>query len=198
MSWVHVDFDNRHWVPLPRGAWDDRPWDDEEDWAESEAVVLMAYHGLPEKRKEVKRLSKLLASYRQVFEEMNISRESYLYFTDPAAEPLSIHLWYGPAEGEREAALRTYARVESPDAILPPQVEEFTTESLGAGLHSRTHVQLEDQSVAMNLWYAFRSEDHGVDLIASSSGDLGKLSAAEPDFNEFVEGIRLLDDESEL
>ncbi|MBT2399768.1 hypothetical protein [Streptomyces sp. ISL-100] len=199
VSWVHVDYDNRHWVPLPRGAWDERPWRDERDWAEGEAVTLLFYHGIPQKRKEIKRLSKLLAAHRQVFEEMNTYRETYLYFAHPSEGPLALVLWYGPAEGEREATLRKYARVESPDAMLPPQVEKFSTEGLGTGLHSRNHVQLDDQSVAMNLWYAFRSEKHGVDLIAfASSGDLGEISAAEPAINEFVQRIRLIDDESEL
>ncbi|MFZ3472149.1 hypothetical protein ACODT3_15645 [Streptomyces sp. 4.24] len=199
MSWVHVDFDDLYWVPLPWGAWDERPWDDEKDWAESKAVVLLTYHDLPLKRKELKRLSTLLVGRRQVFEEMNTSRESYLYFAHPTEEPLDIHLWYGPAEGDRDVALRKYARVESPDAMLPPQVEEFTTEALGTGLHSRTHVQLDDNSVAMNLWYAFRDEKRGVDVIAfASSDDLGRLSLAEPAFDAFVRSIRLVDDESEL
>ncbi|MBT2392810.1 hypothetical protein J7E87_26090 [Streptomyces sp. ISL-1] len=200
MSWVHVDYENRNWVALPTDEqWDDTPWDDEKDWSVSEAVVLLAYNDLPDKRRDVKRLAKLLISHRQVFAESRLARENYLYFSDPSEPPLSIHLWYGPAEGEREVALRKHARVESPDAMLPSQVEEFTTKSLGTGLHSRTHVLLDDQTVAMNLWYAFRSEEHGVDLIAfSSSGDLGRLSAAEPHFNEFVQGIALLGDDVDL
>lgn len=200
MSWIHVEYDYQHWVSLPiEDDWEDTPWDDERDWGASKALVLLSYNDLPDKRRDIKRLSKVMISHRQVFAESRLARENYLYFSEPGEAPLSIHLWYGSAEGEREAALRKHARVESPDAMLPPQVEEFTTESLGTGLHSRTHVLLDDQTVAMNLWYAFRSEKHGVDLIAfSSSGDLGRLSAAEPHFNEFVHGIALLDDDVDL
>lgn len=200
MSWVHIDYDYKHWVNLPVGDdWEDTPWDDEKDWAESKAIVLLSFNDLPDKRRDVKRLSKLMTANRGAFAEANLARENYLYFFEPGAEPLSFHLWYGPAEGDRDATLRKHARAESTDAMLPPQVEEFTTTALGAGLHSRTHVQLDDQSVSLNLWYAFRSEEHGVDLIAfASSGDLGRLSAAEPDFNDFVRGIVLIDDDIDL
>ncbi|WP_432093760.1 hypothetical protein [Streptomyces sp. bgisy100] len=200
MSWIHVDYNIEYWVEIPMESdWGETPWRSEKAWGRSAATALREYRGLPDSKKEAKNLAKALVAHRQALTESNLAREYYLHFSDPEARPLPVHLWYGPADGPREDALRKHARVESSDAMLPPQSVEFSNESFGRGLKTRTHVVLDDETVAMNLWYAFRNDEYGVDLIvSSSSGDIGRLADAEPRLDEFVQGIWILGDNVDL
>ncbi|MET8011472.1 hypothetical protein ABZU86_10310 [Streptomyces sp. NPDC005271] len=195
-SWVIVDFDYEYWVELPADEdWRNTSWGSEKEWGKSAAEVLLEFKDIPGNRKLLRRLEKELIGYRRAFEEHAPGREHYLYFRDLESDPLSMHLWYGPAEDEREVALRRNARADSTDTMFPPQVEEVASEALGTGLRSLNHVLLEDQTVAANLWYAFRDDKREVDLIAlASSGNLGPFAAAMSDFDEFVQSISLYDE----
>lgn len=198
MSWVYVTYDDKLWVPIPVGDnWMETEWGSEKDWGRSAAHVLMAFNDMPEERRALRRLSKTLIAYRQTLTESGLGREYYLYFSDLREAPLSLTLWYGSAEGELEATLRKHAHADSQETMRDPQVEEFVSENLGKGLRALNHVLLEDNSIAVNLWYALRDEKHGVDVIAfASTGDLGRLVAAEADFDDFVRSIVVADEES--
>ncbi|MGP3922649.1 hypothetical protein [Streptomyces sp. 8N616] len=197
MSWVDINYDIERWVEIPASdEWAESPWDSEKDWGKSAAHVLLAMNDIPENRREVRRLSKLLIAHRQAFKDAALGQDHYLYFADTEESPLALHLWFGPAEGERAATLRQHVRAGSPDTMRTPQVTDFHTEYLGTGLRSLNHVLLEDQTISANLWYALRDDEHAVDVIAfASTGDLGRLVAAEPDFDEFVRGVRVFADD---
>ncbi|MEV6317384.1 hypothetical protein [Streptomyces sp. NPDC051776] len=197
MSWVDIDYDLQRWVEIPAtDEWNETPWDDEKDWSRSAAHVLLAMNEIAESRREVRRVAKVLVGCREVYRNSALGESHYLYFDSVAQSPIAIHLWFGPAEGERTATLRQHVRADNSDTMRIPQVTDFPTEHYGVGLRSLNHVLLEDQSIAANLWYALRDDEKGVDIIAfASTGELGRLVAAEPDFDEFVRGIRVFADD---
>lgn len=202
MSWVTVEHDLEHWVYLPVEDDElDGIWKDGKDWARSTALALREFNDLDRKRKEEKQLAEVLLGMREAYRKLEMAREHYLYFANPHAKPLPVLISYGPSdENSRDEALRTMARADATDVMIPPQTEEFTgNRTLGTGLRTRSYVQLDDGSVIVNLWYAFRSEEHGVDLVAlAGADDLGVNEAAEPAFDELVQGIWLLGDDVDL
>ncbi|MFJ5288432.1 hypothetical protein [Streptomyces sp. NPDC088348] len=197
MSWLITDEEYEYWVELPADiTWgEDTVWDSEKEWAKHAAKSLLFFNDIPAKRNEMKRLTRLLIGARQVYEEAAIGTEHFLYFSNPKeTEPLSLHLATWPAEGERASTLRKLARADSTEVIIPPQTDVFETEHLGSGLRSRNHTMLPDQSVSINLWYAFRDDQRNMDVVVLvSSDELGHLAAAEAHIDEFVRGIKLVD-----
>ncbi|MEV6791180.1 hypothetical protein AB0M87_04080 [Streptomyces sp. NPDC051320] len=201
MSWLSTDEEFEYWVELPSNiSWENTSWGSEKEWAKFAAETLLFFNNLPKKRSEVKRLSKILIGARQVYEETAIGTEHFLYFSSPQEDlRLSLHISYWPAEGERSSTLRRLARADSPDVVIPPQTEVVETEHLGSGLRSRNHVMLPDETVSINLWYAFRDDQRNLDLvILVSSEHLGRLAAAEPHIDEFVRGVKFVDEYEEV
>ncbi|MET9529477.1 hypothetical protein ABZY02_02735 [Streptomyces sp. NPDC006649] len=199
MSRLDTDEDYDHWIDLPvYDGWQDF-WGSEKKWAKFTAENFLQINDLPSGRGEIKRLAKILIENRRACEASSLGNEHFLYFADPEQPPIALHIPYGPSEGEREATLRQLAHADSTEVITSPQVEVFETRAFGAGLRSRNHVMLDDQSIVVNLWYGFRDEAHGMDLIVFvSTGDLGRLAAAEPHIDEFVRSIKFVDEDEEV
>lgn len=202
MSWVYVDYATENWVHIPtEDGMIQEHWKNEKDWARSSAIVLREFNDLDRDRKEEKKIANRLIGLRQAYQELDMARDHYAYFANPAAKPLPLLLSYWTAEeGNRDEVLRRLARADATDLMKSPQVTEFAgNRTLGTGLRSRNYVKLEDESVTVNLWYAFRNEEHHVDLVAhTGSDDLGANEVAEAAFDELVRGVWLLDDEVDL
>ncbi|MFJ5288435.1 hypothetical protein [Streptomyces sp. NPDC088348] len=200
LSFVFVEFDHQYWVDLPTYEdWPNSSWGSEESWSRETAELLLEFNDLRPKRREMKRLSNILIGHRRAFEATSVGMDHYLFFPEPHRPPISLHISYGPSEGDREDTLRKLAHADSTKVTSPPDTGAFETEHLGAGLRSRSHVELDDKSIATNLWYAFRNDQHKTDVVFFiSTGDLGQLAAAEPYIDDFVRGASVVDENAEL
>ncbi|MFJ4720930.1 hypothetical protein [Streptomyces luteogriseus] len=71
-----------------------------------------------------------------------------------------------PSEGEKVSELRRVTLADDDGAVEPPIVEEFETEWLGTGVRVlRYSVDSESNAVISSLRYAWRSEEHGKDVV---------------------------------
>jgi hypothetical protein len=123
---------------------------------------------------------------------------TYLHIPSPTvtAMPVRCCVDDGPGLTADMAAL-----VEDPSAVQPPTVEKFRTAALGDGIKATRHClydaepgQDPDQrGVWVSVRYAFKVPDRqAVVTVVATHDDLGRMAAAQPDLDEFVNTITLV------
>jgi hypothetical protein len=120
---------------------------------------------------------------------------SYLYLPDPNKYAMPVHVWVDDRPG-----LTVETATEDPDAIEPPKPEEFTTDALGTGRKVTSHGVLDPQRgdlpgtqpVWVTVRYAFAVPGRqAIVTVKATETDLGRMSAAADDVDEFVRTITL-------
>jgi hypothetical protein len=103
---------------------------------------------------------------------------------------VSFGIW--AAVGDAAGQLRALAGADSPDAMEPPLVEEFTTERLGTGLKALAHTR-KGGTITGYVNYAWRSEEHATALrMFTGCPDLGRLQRALPDLDRLARGATII------
>lgn len=199
MSWVDVYYPLDVWVDItPQPSWPDAGWGSQLDWARSSAETILTLRGQPHRWLATRRLSSALIRSYDAYAKHQLGKCSYLHLGDLRQRPFRVTVSYGPAEGDRTRALRRLVRAEDPDLMRPPQVDTFHAGHLGEGLTALGHVELDDNEIVANLWYAFRDERHAVDVVVfASTGDLVRLGQITPDIDALVHGIKVRADDEE-
>jgi len=120
---------------------------------------------------------------------------TYLYLPDPNRHAVPLHLWVDDRPGLTAEQATTDA-----GAISTPVAEEFRTDELGVGRKVMCHGTLDAQpgdlpgtrSMWVSVYYAFAIPDRqAVVTVRATDTDLGWMSAASDDLDEFVRSIRL-------
>jgi hypothetical protein len=214
--WVEVDCDFGVWLLLPREIPADL-WPDDLSWAMDQAQAVWDDSGLRHRRRDVKNLVTVLLNYRAFMAGRAWSHLAYLHLPDPRVEPLaaSVSLWR--AQGERDEALRFYTGADLPGTDGPPEVLEFPTDHLGAGLRAISRPATlrapagaagsggadggadggEAEASAAVLSYAWRVEDDTDVSLFLLSPHAERLREAVPDVDAFARGIRVVPDPEE-
>ncbi|MFC5749739.1 hypothetical protein [Actinomadura rugatobispora] len=197
--WAEVDCDFGVWLLLPREIPPDL-WPDDLSWAMDQAQAVWDDSGLRHRRRDVKNLVTLLLNYRSFMAGRAWSHMAYLHMPDPRMEPLAASVSVWRAQGERDDALRFYTGADLPGTDGPPEVAEFPTEHLGAGLRAmsrpatlRPSADAEEASATV-LSYAWRVEDDTDVSLFLLSPDAARLREAVPDVDAFARGIRVVPD----
>jgi hypothetical protein len=120
---------------------------------------------------------------------------TYLYVPDPNRHAFPLHLWVDDRPG-----LTVEQATTDPGAISTPVAEEFSTDMLGVGRKVTCHGTLDPQpgdlpgtrSMWVSVYYAFAIPGRqAVVTVRATDTDLGWMSAASDDLDEFVRSVRL-------
>jgi hypothetical protein len=122
---------------------------------------------------------------------------TYLHVPSPTVSALPVRCWVddGPGLTAELAAL-----VVDPSAIEPPVVEPFHTKGLGKGIKATRHCLFDaepgqdpdERQMWVAVRYAFKVPNRqAVVTIVATHTDLGRMAAAQPDLDEFVNTITL-------
>ncbi|MFF2846804.1 hypothetical protein ACFVT5_10780 [Streptomyces sp. NPDC058001] len=111
-----------------------------------------------------------------------------LRMEEPTTMPLQVRTRVKPAEGDREATLRALVGADDPDAVEPPVVEPFHTDSLGEGLRAFRYVRQDDTAeVLAALRYVWRDEEAGADVVLwTATHDTAQVIRAAQDIEELA------------
>ena len=210
--WFEVDCDFGVWLLLPREIPEDL-WPDDLSWALDHAQAVWNDSGQRHRRRDVKNLTKLLLHHRAFMAERAWAHVAYLHLPDPLMEPLVVSVSAWRAQGPRDEALRFYTCADLPGVDGPPEVAEFTTDGLGAGLRALSRPAtlapaywarvkaglkgMPDPQAPWILSYAWRVEDD-TDLnlfLISPHGE--RVRGALADVDAFARGIRVVPDPDE-
>jgi len=110
---------------------------------------------------------------------------------------LPVRCWVddGPGLTTQMAAL-----VEDPNAVQPPVVEKFHAAVLGNGIKATRHCLFDpepgqdpdERGVWVSVRYAFKVPNRqAVVTVVATHTDLGRMVAAQPDLDEFVNAMSL-------
>lgn len=196
MSWVDVFYPPTVWVDItPPLSWADT-WGSQDEWARASAHIVLALRGEHHGWLTLRRLARSLERVYDVYSARQLGDLSYLYLGNLRDLTFRVSVSHFPAEGDREVTLRRLVRADDPELMRPPHVEVFEAAHLGVGLKALGHVVLDDDSIAANLWYAFRDETHQVDVVVlASTEDLVRLARITPDIEALVHGITVRADD---
>ncbi len=190
---VDVDRDvleTLRWVPcmpeFPEG-------EDRRSWAAQTATLWWAASGLKHGKRELDALAAMLSAIHKDVYAAGHSHMAFIHLPDPRLLPLPVQLGIWAMLGEHDETLRLLVNADDPEAIEPPDVEEFTTERLGTGLRSvRRHLG-RGGGVDGYLDYAWRSEALETDLrLFTFSSDLDRLHRAIPDIEALARAVFLV------
>jgi hypothetical protein len=206
MSWLDIDYDPDLWVEIPSRwtMWAGEEWcgDDRrspEEWADE--IALYCWEESQEKgftQGEIQLLSQTLLECVRRYPSMYPGSEVFLYLPNPKVIPLPVWITHIPAEGDKEKALRELTLADS-EAIEPPVAEEVHSEALGAGLRTLRYSSVpESNELVVGLRYAWRSEEHGRDvLLITGSPAPGQVMYAVDAIADLIHDIRLRHDDED-
>jgi hypothetical protein len=162
---------------------------DDDPWAEEVAAAWWQQSRRPYTATAI---GQLAAMFRYV-QEHGYARvpchQIWMYLRDPAVPPLPVHIGIWKAYGDRAQQLRQLSGADDPASSRPPDITEFTTGSLGAGVRA-LHYRMREKGVLAMLGYAFRVETYATDLqIMATTSDLRHLATATPDIEDFIKTI---------
>lgn len=199
MSWVDIYYPLDLWADItPRITWSDTAWGNQREWACSTAETVLTVRKQPHRWLATRRLAKTLIRAYDVYAQHGLGMRTYVHLGDLSEAPFPVEVSYCSAEGDRRGALRRLVRAEDPELLRPPQVDTFHAGHLGEGLKALGHVELDDNDIVANLWYAFRDEHHSVDVVVfASTGDLVRLGQVMPDIDALVHGIKVRADDED-
>ncbi|MFJ7331716.1 hypothetical protein ACIQUU_00455 [Streptomyces sp. NPDC101116] len=173
MSWLDIEYDLDVWLEIPPrwtiGATE--PWEDDDrrtplEWAAETAEVWWEEHEEDPVTGQVELLTDTLAACVEQYPKMFPGFEVLLYLPSPTELPLPVFVSDFPSQGEKTEELRRVTLADDDGAIEPPIIEEFVTEALGTGVRVlRYSVDSESNAVVSSLRYAWRSEEHGRDVV---------------------------------
>jgi hypothetical protein len=146
--------------------------------------------GLKYEQSSVDRLAAML---RMIHEDgyANVPcHQIWVYFRDPTALPIPVHIGIWKMDGDREERLLQLSGAGDPDVVRPPFVGPFVTENLGEGICTTRHKRRENGELYVVLAFGFRSEELETDVqVMASTTDLGELRKATADIEDFVRGM---------
>jgi hypothetical protein len=143
--------------------------------------------GLDHSPVDVERLSHMLAAIHEGIYGQIPCHLAFVHLPDPRLMPLVLYVGVWESDGDQEEQLRMLCLAGDTEAVEPPMVDEYATDSLGTGLRVMRYRHLDDGSLYAGLSYAWRSEEYETDLLLfASAEDLGRLQRAIPDIEEFA------------
>jgi hypothetical protein len=201
---LHVDTaeDRLKWLLIPVHWGDGYTFSGPDEWANMIAPLIWGAWkernpGVSEPDPlAVDRTRAEIQSYAEKFGGFDRTRPfetvTFLHIPSPtvSAMPVRCCVDDGPGLTAEMAAL-----VNDPDAVQPPVVEKFHTEALGDGIKATRHClydaepgQDPDQrGMWVSVRYAFKVPDRqAVVTVVATHTDLGRMAAAQPDLDEFV------------
>jgi hypothetical protein len=172
------------WIPCPPGfpaGFDLNSWAlryAQEWWANRGPEH--GEHGEP----EVQLLAMILAGMHDYAYANLEMHQGLIHLPEIGLAPLLVSFAFWEAAGDRTDQLRALVHADDPAAIQPPEVTEFTTQRLGAGLKSLIYTRT-DVTLSGHLNYAWRSEELGTAVrMFTACPDLGRLHRALPDIEQ--------------
>jgi hypothetical protein len=183
-GWVRIGYDQKIWIPclaiFPEGY-------DRESYSAEFARLWWAMSGLDHSPVDVERLSHMLAAIHEGIYGQIPCHLAFVHLPDPRLMPLVLYVGVWESDGDQEEQLRMLCLAGDTEAVEPPMVDEYATDSLGTGLRVMRYRHLDDGSLYAGLSYAWRSEEYETDLLLfASAEDLGRLQRAIPDIEEFA------------
>jgi hypothetical protein len=95
-------------------------------------------------------------------------------------------------QGERTARLRFLSGADDTASTRPPDITEFKTGNLGAGIRALQYRMRQGKAIAV-AGYAFRAEELETDVqISTATGDLRQLGLDLGGIEEFIRGITVV------
>lgn len=189
-GWIAVGFDQAVWIPclpvFPDG-------EDRRSWAQIYARHWWDASGLQHGERDVAALRDSLAALHEIIYETLPCQMALIHLPGPRAIPLPVCFGIWPADGDRTAHLRLLAHADEQDVIVPPIVEDCSSQKLGGGLKALCYLPGPDDSVSACLNYAWRSEDLQTAVrMFTSCRDLGRLQQAMPDLDKLTQVISFI------
>ena len=193
-GWIKVAFDPRYWIPCP---YQFPPGMDLDSWATGMSQGWWEQSGLTYQDASVEQLATMLRLLHERGYAAVPAHQIWIYLREPAIPPLPVHIGIWKQEGDRRARLREFTGADDKASARKPQVAEFTTDSLGAGLRVMRYRKRPSGALVGVLCYAFRSEEFETDVsVTIASPDLRELMTATEDIDQFIHGITVYDNQS--
>jgi hypothetical protein len=205
---AEIDYDPQRWTDIPNDWGNGTLYDGPEDFAKTTAEEVWGLWveqnpGVEKpEQSAVDRTAVEILSYADKwggFDPLSpFQVATYLHRPSPTVSVLPVKVW---VDDTPELTVEHAAGVDNPDAIRPPTVEQFHTEILGAGLKVTCHGTLDPQPGdlpgAQTVWVQVRytfavPTRQAVVTVAATDTDLGRMSGALDDIDEFVRQIHLL------
>jgi hypothetical protein len=186
---ISVDYAPWIWIPcppvFPEGF-------DLNSWAWLYAREWWANSGREHGEPELGLLAGTLAEIHDYAYAHLPMHRGFIHFPDIRLPPLLVSFGVWEAVGEPTAQLRALVHADEPEAMEPPEVEQFATEWLGPGLKSLSYTR-NDGTLSGHLDYAWRSEQHATALrMFTACPDLGRLQRAVPDMEQLARGVKII------
>ncbi|MBT2399777.1 hypothetical protein [Streptomyces sp. ISL-100] len=203
MSWLDIDYDADVWLSVPI-RWTAAAGEDfvgsehrtREQWAHETAQDWWEEDDETPGEGDVELLGRTLLACVEKYPSVHPGFELLLYLAHPRMMPLPIWIAELPLKGD-VGELRRLVLADETEAVEPPLVEEFATESLGTGLRSLNYTLLPGTNeLFVGLRYAWLSEDHDRSvLMITGSPAPGQVLAAADVIAELAHDLRLRHDD---
>ncbi|HEX3613910.1 MAG TPA: hypothetical protein VHU88_19640 [Sporichthyaceae bacterium] len=200
--YAHVRPDPIKWMGIPTG-WDGH-WKSPAEWADDLAGsswgVWAELNGVEKPGQDA--IDRTAVEYLNYAEKWGgfhpkdaFEITTYLHVPSPTISALPVRVWVDDAPD-----LTVEKATEASEAIRPPVVEEFTTETLGTGRKVTIYGTLDPepgdlpgtQTTWVSVCYAFKVPTRqAVVTIRATDTDLGRMTGAAGDIDEFVSLINL-------
>ncbi|MEU6255546.1 hypothetical protein [Streptomyces sp. NPDC047043] len=189
---LDITYDPSLWLELPP-RWETETWQDIDAWASECAELLWRSHGNDPGPSGLPFLTETLRRCAEAFSPEDFATRVLLHVWDPVSMPLPLFASVEPAQGERDAILRTLVLAADPDAVEPPVVEPHRAELVGDGLRSFRYVSQEDANELLaGLRYAWRDDEAGADVLLRTVTDhVVELMRATEDIEKLTHRIQV-------
>lgn len=190
-GWVRPEGDDRFWIPCAPSLPDEY---DPATWYTMLATGWAERSGVPLTGPGVEALAAMIERAHDGYTRVPC-HQIWVYLRDPAVPPLPVLIGIWKMQGERTARLRYLSGAGDTAGVRPPDVAEFATDRLGAGLRAIRYRNRNDRVVAA-LAYAFRAEEFETEVqVSAATPDLRQLGNALGDIDEFVRGLTVFSQE---
>lgn len=182
---LDIDYNPSRWLEIPP-RWDTEEWQDIGVWASTCAELYWRSYGQDPGESGISFLTGTLRRFAEAFAPEPFDTRVLLRMREPTSMPLQVFTMIKPAQGPQEETLRFLVAAEDPDAVEPPVVESFRTESLGEGLRAFRYLRYDDTpEVVAGLRYAWRDEEVGADVVLwTTTNDTAQVIRAAQDIEE--------------
>ena len=188
-GWMAVQYAQDVWIPCPPVFPDGF---DRSSWAYLYAETWWQLSGRPHRSQEVKSLARTLTEMHEYAYAHLEMHNGLIHLPNLGVVPLLVSFGIWEAVGDRATQLRVLARADDPDAMEPPQVDEFSTQQLGSGLKVQAYTR-RGGTVTGHLSYAWRSEEHATALrMFTGCPDLGRLQRAVADIEQLALDVTIV------
>lgn len=184
-GWVRAPMDNRFFIPCPETFPEEH---DLATWCRILAEGWLERSGLPRLTPAVEVLAGAIQRCHDGYARVPC-HQMWIYMRNPVVPPLPVLICNWKMQGERATRLRHLSGADDAASTRPPDVTEFVTDHLGAGIRALHYREREGGIVAL-VGYAFRSEEFETDVqISAATSGLEQLENALGDIEEFIRDI---------